>query len=247
MTTPSEHLFILILWLTLGVGFAIPFLVAAGFRLQGCTLNEICDHTPQVGMVIALWWLLVLGVSWSGATELNAGSLNPLLPVLIALPTLSGALWLLRSRRASSILAVVPVAWLVGVQVYRGIGGVFLLLMDQGVLPPEFARPAGYGDVFIGTLALPIALYCVEERPGWRLLAIVWNVLGIADMLAAVALGFLSSPSPIQKLALDHPNVWVSHFPLVMIPAYVVPVSLLLHIAALRLLFLSRHTFSSSN
>jgi len=59
-------------------------------------------------------------------------------------------------------------------------------------------------------------------------------VLGIVDLIAAVTLGLLSSPSPIQQLAFDHPNVLVGQFPMVMIPAFMVPISILLHVAVLR-------------
>jgi hypothetical protein len=60
-----------------------------------------------------------------------------------------------------------------------------------------------------------------------------WNLLGIADLVVAMATGFLTSPSPVQLLALDRPNELISAFPLVMIPVFLVPLSLLLHLASL--------------
>jgi hypothetical protein len=59
-----------------------------------------------------------------------------------------------------------------------------------------------------------------------------WNLLGIADLVVAVATGFLTSPSPVQLLALDRPNELISAFPLVMIPVFLVPLSVLLHLAS---------------
>jgi hypothetical protein len=57
--------------------------------------------------------------------------------------------------------------------------------------------------------------------------------LGISDLVIAVATGFLSAPSPFQIFSLDAPNVLVGSFPLVMIPIFAVPLSIVLHLASL--------------
>jgi len=115
------------------------------------------------------------------------------------------------------------------VQVYRVVGVIFLILLGAGRLPREFALPAGTGDVIVGLLALPVAW---GARNGSRraLMAVyAWNGLGILDFIVAIATGFLSSPGPIQLLALDHPNLIASAYPLVMIPVFLVPLSSILH------------------
>ena len=61
----------------------------------------------------------------------------------------------------------------------------------------------------------------------------VWNYLGILDLAVALGTGFLSSPGPFQILAIDHPNFLITKYPLVMIPVYFVPLSLILHGLAL--------------
>ena len=60
-----------------------------------------------------------------------------------------------------------------------------------------------------------------------------WNLLGLLDLVVAVTLGFLSSPSPFQMLAFDAPNDLITAFPLVMVPAFAVPLSVILHLASL--------------
>ena len=60
-----------------------------------------------------------------------------------------------------------------------------------------------------------------------------WNLLGIADLVMAVSLGFLSSPGILQILSLGEPNVMISAYPLVMIPVFAVPLSILLHVCSL--------------
>jgi hypothetical protein len=48
-------------------------------------------------------------------------------------------------------------------------------------------------------------------------------------LVVALGTGFLTSPGPFQLLAFNHPNLFVSRYPLVMIPAFMVPLSLILH------------------
>jgi hypothetical protein len=76
---------------------------------------------------------------------------------------------------------------------------------------------------------LPVAFYLGSGRPGGRAAAYAWNWLGILDLAVALTLGFPSSPPRFQLLALDAPNRLVGTYPLVMIPAFAVPLALILH------------------
>ncbi|MDD5579017.1 MAG: hypothetical protein PHY16_07015 [Methylobacter sp.] len=52
-----------------------------------------------------------------------------------------------------------------GIQVYRVVGGIFLILYATDRLPALFAWPAGFGDVLVGTLAPLVALaYAPHEN-----------------------------------------------------------------------------------
>jgi hypothetical protein len=82
-----------------------------------------------------------------------------LIPLAVVLPPLIGLTLLMRSGRFAAALDAAPPSWLVGIQVYRILGGYFLVLWAYGGLPGEFALPAGIGDVFVGLLALPTAFY----------------------------------------------------------------------------------------
>jgi hypothetical protein len=66
------------------------------------------------------------------------------------------------------------------------------------------------------------------------------------DLVVAVTTGFLSSPSPIQKFAFDNPNTLITAFPLVMIPVFLVPLAILLHLASLTELGLTQPSADGS-
>jgi hypothetical protein len=134
----------------------------------------------------------------------------------------------------------VPPERLIGVQVYRVLGGVFLVGWALGILPAVFALPAGIGDILVGVTAPLVAKNLRNGHPASRRLAILWNVVGLADLVTAVTLGVLSSPGRLQRLSLDRPNVAISEFPFVIIPTVLVPLSILLHVFSLRSLTRSR-------
>jgi len=85
----------------------------------------------------------------------------------------------------------------------------------------------------IGVLAPLVALSLARGARGSHALAVAWNLAGIADLIVAVTLGVLTAPSTLQVLALGHANAAVTRFPFVLIPAFAVPASLLLHILTL--------------
>ncbi len=127
-----------------------------------------------------------------------------------------------------------PPSWLVGIQVYRILGGVFLVYWMHGAIPGTFALPAGIGDVATGMLALPAAIWVASGIPIGRRIGIRWNLFGLADFAIAITMGTLTSPGPAHLLALNHPNTLIGTFPTVMIPAFAVPFSIFLHVLSLR-------------
>src|SRR5216683_2095932 len=158
-------------------------------------------------------------------------------PLLIWIPAL------LRSKRIAAVLDAVSPAWLVGFQIYRLRGGVFLTRWVAGELPGVFALPAGVGDVLVGVLAVPVALLLQSGARSGRAAAHAWNVLGIVDLLVAIAIGALTTSG---RLAVATPNTATRSHPLVMIPAFAVPLSLILHALSLRQLQRSaRHRAAS--
>ena len=190
-------------------------------------------RAARISAVILFGWfgaaiaLGSLGVYRGGSDRVPTIQYGLLVPILI------GALLILRSSTLARVLDAVPQHWLIGVQSYRVLGIIFLVLYGAGKLPGVFAWPAGLGDVLVGVLAPVVALtYARGPRDNADLVS-AWNIFGIVDLIVAVTTGFTSSPSPFQLFAFDRPNELISAFPLVLIPTYLVPVSVLLHLASL--------------
>jgi hypothetical protein len=132
------------------------------------------------------------------------------------------------------VIEAVPHEWIISVQFYRALGLMFLVLYAVGRLPGMFALPAGVGDVIVGLVAPVVGIAYARNPTNAAGLVRAWNVFGIVDLIVAVGTGFLTSPSPAQVWALDAPNELISAFPLVMVPVFLVPLSILLHFASLK-------------
>ncbi len=179
------------------------------------------------------WQAVVWSIAVAGGFRLQPGAI-PTLPIAIILPLLIGLPLLLRSRRVAAILDAMAPHWLIGMQVYRILGSIFLLAYATGNLAGLFALPAGTGDTLVGLLALPTA-YLLYLAPRQNLnRAVAWNMLGILDLVIAISIGFLTAPGPFQLIALSTPNTLIGTYPTVMTPAFMVPTSLMLHALSLR-------------
>jgi hypothetical protein len=147
----------------------------------------------------------------------------PLLVTLLLVTTTRGRGWLTRLRpRALTLFHVVRVPVelvLFGLAQYRAVP---VLMTFEG----------RNWDILTG-LTAPLLYYLVfRRRQLGRRALLVWNLLGLGLLGNIVGHAVLALPSPWQQLAFEQPNVAVLHFPFVWLPACVVPLALVAHLAA---------------
>jgi hypothetical protein len=181
-----------------------------------------------VAIPLVLWLALAWVVSAAGLFEFGRIPI-PVVPFAVILPPVIALTLSFRSGRIAAVIDAVPASWLIGIQVYRVVGACFLVLWAYGAMPGVFALPAGTGDFLVGLLALPVGFYLASGAARGRAVAFGWNFLGLVDLVTAVTMGVLSSPGPLQILSLDHPNFLTGVYPVVMIPAFGVPLSFIFH------------------
>lgn len=224
------------LWYCMMAGcLGVQAAVVLGLRIVAARRGEAATGPRilswSVSGTLAVWFAVALWLAWAGAFQ-GLSNRIPTIQFALLVPILLGW-WFLRSRPGRHLLSVVPAQWVIGIQVFRALGAVFLILLAAHRLPGAFAWPAGVGDVAVGLLAPLVALQ-YARRPAESVgIAVAWNVLGLMDLIVAVGTGFITSPSPLQLLAFDAPNDLITAFPLALVPAYLVPVSVILHLASL--------------
>ena len=151
---------------------------------------------------------------------------RPPLPILLAItvPIVVFLVWMAASQGFRSFVLSLDSRLLIMLHAWR-LGGVsFLVLYSYGILPALFALPAGLGDMAIGATAPIVAFRLVGANHRTRFL--VWQALGILDLVVAVSMGALSQfvlplgPGPFPMAVL----------PLSLIPTFAVPLLVILHI-----------------
>jgi hypothetical protein len=170
----------------------------------------------SVGIVLVAWLAVTWSLGVAGVFQ-HGPAADLLLPLALFLPLLIGLPLLLRSKWLGDVLDVISPTWLIGLQAYRVFGSAFIVAWASTALPGAFAWPAGAGDTLVGILALPVAGIVSRNRAA----GVGWNLLGILDMADAFVLSTLTVQGQIP-------------YPLVLIPSFVVPLSVLLHAVSLR-------------
>jgi len=222
---------------TVTVRLAIHIAIVLGLWLALERTELASRQRLGTWLAVVVPYTLWLAVIWSAAINgvfRPSSTLLPLLPLAIFLPVIVGVPILLRSKRIGEVLDAMPASWLIGLQVYRVIGGLFLAGWARGVVPGVFALPAGIGDVVTGLLALPVAYFLVSRNGDAARSATAWNIFGLIDFTIAVGIGMAITPGPFQLIAPSIPNAGLGLYPAVMIPAFAVPSSILLHALSLR-------------
>jgi len=216
---------------------AIHIAIVLGLWL-GLERTELAPRRRlYVWLAVVVPYTLWLAIIWSGAVNgvfRPGNNTPPLIPFAIFLPVIVGVPILLRSKRIGDVLDAMPASWLIGLQVYRVFGSIFLVGWARGAVPGIFALPAGIGDVTTGLLALPVAYYLASRNGDAVRGAIAWNIFGLVDFTIAVGVGLAITPGPLQLIVPSIPNTGVGLYPTVLIPAFAVPSSILLHVLSLR-------------
>jgi hypothetical protein len=124
-----------------------------------------------------------------------------------------------------------PLPALVAINAIRIIpGAIFIVLFAVGRLPAPFATSAGWGDIFAGAAALPLAWAIAQFGSRTRELAVLWNAIGISDLVAAIALGALSAPGPLQMFAGPPTSAIMTALPWLIVPGFIVRSLVFIHV-----------------
>jgi len=218
---------------TLAIVAAVLFGLHSALKLARWPARDRRQAVWSGAVLLVAWFFAALLLSWFGFYR-GAPSRIPTIQYGVLIPIMVGVALFWQWRTLRRVIEAVPQEWIVSVQVYRALGLIFLVLYAGGRLPGVFAWPAGVGDVIVGLLAPAVGIaYARRSRNAAGLLR-AWNLFGIGDLIVAVATGFLTSPSPLHMLAFGAPNELISVFPLAMVPVFLVPLSVLLHLASLK-------------
>ena len=223
------------------VAIVIPLLAVLVVAAGAAALARFASSRAAVAFVVgALIWA---GVSGGLATSGILGRFEARPPpiLLFMAVLLVGSVALGLSSTGGLLASRVPLVGLVGVQAFRL---PLELAMHQaatdGIMPVELSFSGYNFDIVTGVLAVVVV---VAWQAGLLRRWMVWlaNIVGIAALLAIVAIALLTSPM-VHAFGTDpaHLNTWVAEVPYVWLPAMLVAFAVAGHVVITRALLRGR-------
>lgn len=211
-------------------------LITLGATRAGLTKERTAMAVGLVATILGLWYALVVYLA-------KAGILMPPVeftdPPYALMPLLGGAflLWALGRLTATGriILDNLDHTHLISIQSLRLMGGLFVIGWAMGVLPWQFALPAGIGDITAGIAAIQATRAAHRGDANAEHLIRRASIVGLLDFVVAVSTGIMTSPGVLQLMAFDTPNI-INAYPLALFPMFIVPIFIAFQLFSLQAL-----------
>ena len=187
-----------------------------------------------VALGLVVWFALVfsLGLGEVFVAPADTPPLALLIAVIAPVILFLAGCWAYRSLR--ELVLAADLRFMTAIQAWRIGGFSFLAFYTYGILPGYFAWPAGVGDMAIGVTAPWIIAALMRERSFAASKSFVaWNIFGILDLVVAVGSGAFGPLFFVHDVGGPGATRAMAHLPLVLVPAFFVPLFIILHLAAL--------------
>ncbi|MDQ4105096.1 MAG: hypothetical protein M3186_15800 [Actinomycetota bacterium] len=204
-------------------------------RQRGSARRTALDAALGVGALLAAWLAAAAATGGAGVFLGRPGDALPAIAGGVLIPIIAGVLLTRIPAVRDALAAPRVLALLTLVNLWRIAGIMFITLYLQDLLPAHFALPAGIGDVIIG-LAAPFVAYGLWKRPDRHRPAIIFHALGLLDLAMALTLGVMSAPGVLQVFAGEPNTVPMTVLPEVLVPTFLLPIGVIIHITVLRIL-----------
>ena len=191
------------------------------------------SHYKNILYGIGIWMVIVALLGITGFYQ-KSGTLPPRFVLLIA-PTILFVLFLFTQKKGKKFIDQLDLKWLTLLHVVRiPVEFILYAVFLEGLIP-DLMTFEGYNYDIISGIAAPIMYYLVfvKKKLGRKGL-LAWNFICLALLINILTIAALSAKSPFQQLAFDQPNVGVTYFPFVWLPAVIVPIVLFCHLASIR-------------
>ena len=214
-------------WLFLG------FLAACGAAVVGMAWRSLGrGAAAAVAVGLPLWLLYAGWIGRSGVLAAVPGRPPGLL--LLVGPAVLFVIVVARSRAGERAAQAIPLGVLIGAQVFRiGVELFLHQLALEGLSPRMLTFEGANVDLWIG-LSAPVVAWLAARRSIGARRVLVWNGLGLLSLANVVVRSILTAPGPLGLLHTDVPNLFVSTFPYSFIPAFFVPLAVVLHVLTIR-------------
>ncbi len=222
---------------------SVSILTISGFILTTIAtiglFYKASNNNKKAVYAILIWAIIVGALGLSGFYQ-KVDTVPPRFIFLLG-PVILIVVVLFFNKKGRQFIDSLDLKWLTILHVVRIPVEVVLYAVFLSGLIPIYMTFEGYNFDIISGITAPIVYYLVfvKKTLGERFL-LFWNFFCLVLLINILTIAVLSAQTPLQQLAFDRPNVGVTYFPFVWLPAVIVPIVLLSQLAAIRKLLLTK-------
>lgn len=179
----------------------------------------------------AIWVAYVLAIGVSGVAG-NYSTIPPGVAIMLV-PVFTLVLVTALSPVGRAIAAAIPLAILLGFQVFRILVELTLARLNELGLTPHLMTFSGGNFEIVFAASAPFAAWAASRGGSWRWL-IGWNVLGLISLANVASRAVLTAPGPLNLIHAEVPDLGIITYPFTWIPGLMAPLAVLLHVVAIR-------------
>ena len=182
---------------------------------------------------LSVWCIYVGVIGFLKVVQNTTG--HPPGIVFLVLPVIAFlSLFIVRISRDAHLALAFPLWILLVAQSFRiGVELFLHQLAKDGLVPKMLTFEGANVDIYIGASAPLIAWLSTRGTLGLRLVQ-TWNVLGLLALTNVVIRAVLTAPGPFNLIHAEVPNLMMGTYPFLFIPAFFVPLAVVLHVLAIR-------------
>jgi len=207
--------------------FVVATIVTIGFFYKAA-------HNSQIVLLIIFAWVIIQTLLGLKLFYTVTNSAPPRIMLLVVPPLLT-IIILFATAKGRTFIDSLDIKYLTILHVIRILVEIVLLWLSINKAVPQLMTFEGRNFDILAGITAPLIWYfgSVKNKFNKRVI-LTWNFICLGLLLNIVVNAFLSAPTSIQQFAFDQPNIAILYFPFNLLPAVVVPLVLLSHLAAIR-------------
>lgn len=188
---------------------------------------------PAVLLIILVWAAIQSAVSLTGFYKTE--DTIPPRATLLLMPAVVCIIILFITKAGRKFIDSLDIRWLtllhsVRIPVEIALHGLFLCKL----IPQLMTFEGRNVDIIAGITSLAVYYFAFVKKSIGRKWLLAWNFFSLALLINIIVNAVLSMPTVFQQFAFDQPNIGLFRFPFALLPAVIVPLVLLSHLAAIR-------------
>lgn len=226
---PSADVLLIVLtismWTVVGIG------VAVAARRGGQSAAAARRLALIVSAGLALWLAVTALLAHTGFLGVWT-SLPPRWPLLPATAFIAIAV-VMRAHGTKTLLTNTPLHWPVAAQSFRvGVELAIFALYCEARAPRQVTFEGRNYDILVGITAPLLAWWVARQRASPKRV-LLWNVVSLAVLANTVVTVASSTPGPLHRDWPGIPFTDIATWPVVWLPAFLMPLAVFLHVVSL--------------